>query len=393
VAPCRFPVPLPLAAAMTITLPTRLGVLTASFRRRAWVGRRGCPGRRAAGDRSASPVAGEADPETYGPHGAQSRARVRVEVTLTDLPSRANRREALAAADISSYMAPLVWRMLKEPVISDPRRIGAMPGSTSAGNAPVHAQRHEPTLMRALLVRKHWQKFPAFEAQFRKSARELADGDGEPRLAHISISARQWERWYSGNLKKQPHPDACRVLEHMLGYPIEQLMAPARMTGQQHDARSAQSLTPIAAPPQIASADPIELLRQDLTDAITNGVMSEASLDYWERLAIRHGRATRDQSPNVLVGDIGCDLAELNRVLGQHPSVSARRRLTRVAAQMSGLMCLLFCILDDRRAFVDGHRRRGWQLLKQGTRRHFPGFSLRKLMAITTVAIFMKLSR
>jgi transcriptional regulator with XRE-family HTH domain len=87
-----------------------------------------------------------------------------------------------------------------------------------------------PTLLRALIAERHWHRFPAFAAQFRRAARELAERDGDPDLAKLTVSSRQWERWYSGNVRTEPYPDACRVLEHLFGYPVRQLLAPA---GQQ----------------------------------------------------------------------------------------------------------------------------------------------------------------
>jgi tetratricopeptide (TPR) repeat protein len=80
-------------------------------------------------------------------------------------------------------------------------------------------------------------------------------------------------------------------------------------------------------------------------------MMAEAGLDDWERLVIRYGRATRDRPATVLLNDLSADLTELKRAIQRHRSASAMRRLTRVAAQMSGLMCLTLCKLDDRPAF------------------------------------------
>ncbi|WP_328468803.1 hypothetical protein OHA21_00085 [Actinoplanes sp. NBC_00393] len=78
--------------------------------------------------------------------------------------------------------------------------------------------------------------------------------------------------------------------------------------------------------------------------------MAEASLDDWEETVFRYGRATRDRPAEVLLYDLSTDLAELGRAVHRHRSASALRRLTRVTAQMSGLMCLTFCKLDDRPA-------------------------------------------
>jgi tetratricopeptide (TPR) repeat protein len=69
------------------------------------------------------------------------------------------------------------------------------------------------------------------------------------------------------------------------------------------------------------------------------------------RIAIRYARATRDRAAGVLLGDMSQDLAEVSRLVRNQRADSTVRRLTRVSAQMSGLMCLVFCLLDDRRSF------------------------------------------
>ena len=97
-----------------------------------------------------------------------------------------------------------------------------------------------PTLLRALIAERHWQNFRTFEKQFRQTARELADRDRDPDLAKLTVSSRQWERWYSGNVKTEPYPDACRVLEHMFGYPVHQLLSPAdqQIEGDREEVRA-----------------------------------------------------------------------------------------------------------------------------------------------------------
>lgn len=108
---------------------------------------------------------------------------------------------------------------------------------------------------------------------------------------------------------------------------------------------------PPAIPAEFLDLRQVELLRQEMTDALGGGTMGDASLDDWERIAIRYARATRDRAADLLLGDISRDLGELNRLIGRQRAVSSFRRLTRVSAQMSGLMCLVFCILDDRSSF------------------------------------------
>lgn len=201
------------------------------------------------------------------------------------------------------------------------------------------------TLLRVLILARHWQKFETFATQFSRAAHELAAAEGESRLASSTVSRRQFERWYAGQVKTEPHPDACRVLEHMFRYTIQELLAPAR-EGQELKAEEARTTRrdPL-------EADTIEVARQCLDDALSEGVMSEASLEDWERLVIRYGRATRDRPTPVLVSDLRVEIAELGRAIQRHRSASALRRLTRVAAHMSGLMCLAFCKLDDRPSF------------------------------------------
>jgi hypothetical protein len=93
------------------------------------------------------------------------------------------------------------------------------------------------TLLRVLITGRHWQRFATFETQFRRAADELATHHDEPGIRRVTVSPRQFERWYAGKVKTEPYPDACRVLEHMFGYPVRQLLGPARQA------------TPQAAPP------------------------------------------------------------------------------------------------------------------------------------------------
>lgn len=105
---------------------------------------------------------------------------------------------------------------------------GAGTGRTDGGSvAPGRTDESgRPTLLHALIIERHWQKFATFKARFERAAKELAEREGEEDLAKLTISSRQWERWYSGNVKTEPYPDACRVLEHMFGRPVRELLAP-----------------------------------------------------------------------------------------------------------------------------------------------------------------------
>ncbi len=102
---------------------------------------------------------------------------------------------------------------------------------------------------------------------------------------------------------------------------------------------------------EYASEPNIDLVRRGLDNALSEGTMGQAALDDWERTVIRYGRATRDRPAGGLLDDISTDLAELKLTLQRHRSASALRQLTRITAQMSGLMALLLVKLGDRRSF------------------------------------------
>jgi hypothetical protein len=81
-----------------------------------------------------------------------------------------------------------------------------------------------PTLLRALLIERHWQMYRTFRALFLREARELADREQDPTVSLLDVSERQFHRWLHG---ARPRPDACRVLESMFGHPIGRLLGPA----------------------------------------------------------------------------------------------------------------------------------------------------------------------
>lgn len=95
----------------------------------------------------------------------------------------------------------------------------------------------------------------------------------------------------------------------------------------------------------------VEHLRRRLHDLFAGGEVSGASVDDWELIVARYGLATKDRPATLLLGDLAADIAELERIMAQCRSLSALRRLTRVAANLSGLMCLTLVKLDDRQDF------------------------------------------
>jgi len=66
---------------------------------------------------------------------------------------------------------------------------------------------------------------------------------------------------------------------------------------------------------------------------------------------LAHGRATRNRPSPLMLIDLTHDLTDLKGSLDACQSRGTSRDLTRVAAEMAGLMCLTLVKLDDRVAF------------------------------------------
>lgn len=100
-----------------------------------------------------------------------------------------------------------------------------------------------PTLLGTLLRDRHWRVFRTFEVQFARAARELAEREQEPGIAKVTVSPRTFERWHRGQVRSMPRPDASRVLEHMFGLPVQQLLGPADAAGSADPEGAAQAST------------------------------------------------------------------------------------------------------------------------------------------------------
>jgi hypothetical protein len=68
----------------------------------------------------------------------------------------------------------------------------------------------EPTLLKALLRARHWQKHSTFTREWDKVAKAI-----DPQLKGSWPGHAQFYRWLRGELRGLPYPDACRVLESM----------------------------------------------------------------------------------------------------------------------------------------------------------------------------------
>jgi tetratricopeptide (TPR) repeat protein len=174
---------------------------------------------------------------------------------------------------------------------------------------------------------------------------------------NYSLATRQAIHGYERG--RIPSKDSLRWLATSLGLPAEKVQAAARRQRATREmARAANALASsngtVAMLTGPVDLNVVEGLRRELSDAITEGAMTSAGLDDWEQTVLRYGRATRDRPAGVLLVDLTMDLVELKRAFGRYRSASAVRRLTRVTAQMAGLMCLTLIKMDERR------ESRGW---------------------------------
>jgi hypothetical protein len=82
----------------------------------------------------------------------------------------------------------------------------------------------EPTLFKALLKTRHWQKRETFARHWDQVAKTI-----DPRLVGSCPGHAQFYRWLSGSIRGVPYPDACMILEIMFpGWTVQQLFQPVR---------------------------------------------------------------------------------------------------------------------------------------------------------------------
>lgn len=194
-------------------------------------------------------------------------------------------------------------------------------------------------------------------AQRRKTVGFTQEGLAE-RLGVDPTTVRRWE---SGETEGGPQPWLRPKLARYLQVSAEQLEEllhesvtddlPTLMQQGGNDRCSADLAVGHSLGPQQT-----EQLRHGLHEVLTEGTTTGAILDDCELIVVRHGAATKDRPAALLLGDLAADIAELRRTIMQCRSLSSLRRLTRVAAHLSGLMCLTLIKLDERQAFRNWSR-------------------------------------
>jgi transcriptional regulator with XRE-family HTH domain len=199
------------------------------------------------------------------------------------------------------------------------------------------------------------------------TALKQAPDDVQTRFTQTMRSAQQKQHQNAAAPAHDPHTDPAESADSSLTPPSgndtsnsfaliqaqQAHVANPQMRRRAKDQAVAQQL-PTACPPTAADHTPlhaIEALRCGLNETISERTITTAGLDDWEQTVSDYGLATRDRAPIVLLGDLSADLAQLQEALSRCRSASALGRLTRVTAQMAGLMCLTLIKMDERVAF------------------------------------------
>lgn len=193
------------------------------------------------------------------------------------------------------------------------------------------------TLLRQLLEERHLTTYAAFEVQFSRAARDLAEEAGDPRLAAVAVSSRQFDRWLSGELKQLPRPDTCRILEELLGRAARDLFASASAYPPTAQEPPTADVPPSPqAGPTAHDDDPAEIVAR--ARQLACGNVDQTTLSFLaSRIDVITERYEKD-GPDGLWGQTS-SLRSMGHTLlaGQQPP-SARRELFRITARAGGLL-------------------------------------------------------
>jgi tetratricopeptide (TPR) repeat protein len=195
------------------------------------------------------------------------------------------------------------------------------------------------TWFRRILQHRHLTTYDAFATQFSRAARELADHDGDARLRSLTVSSRQFDRWMGGELQTMPRPDACRVLEYMLGSSVERLFAePGAPEGSVPPSPASigcQGAVPVAGTEEEADR-PLEIIaraRQLTASNVDEGTLAFVSSSI-EGIVVRY----EQDGPRVLKAQTRAMRELVHALLDGRQPPRVRQELFRLAARVAGLL-------------------------------------------------------
>lgn len=205
----------------------------------------------------------------------------------------------------------------------------------------------EQTLLRALVRERHWQRFETFEAQFTRAAAELAAAEHEPALAKITVSRRQFERWYAGKVKTAPHPDACRVLEHLFGHKVDRLLEAQSRPKQITERGGVEPWRPAVS--DTGSSSAFWPLADDFGTAdFSSGFLGSSASDAERILSMAARRALRF-SASADASNVGpCSLDMLRSEAQRLAIAYPQRPLFEIINDIVSLQDMTFTLLEGR---------------------------------------------
>jgi DNA-binding XRE family transcriptional regulator/tetratricopeptide (TPR) repeat protein len=196
------------------------------------------------------------------------------------------------------------------------------------------------------------------------SARKAAGYTQESLAFALDVDRTTVIRWEAGDNEPQPYlwPRLARLLRispdqlrQLLALPAETASSAApsvrsaagELLGLMSPEVDRRTVLRGAAAGAALVLQDAEALRRELTGAIDHAAMSDASLDDWEHTVYQYGLANYYRSPTSLLTDLTADFAELRRLLDQRRAILVPNRLTRIVAQMAGLMSGTLLRLDQ----------------------------------------------
>lgn len=203
------------------------------------------------------------------------------------------------------------------------------------------------TLFRRKLRQRHLTVYEAFVAQFQRAAGDLAGREGDPRLASLTVSSRQFDRWAGGELRGLPHPGACRVLEHMLASSAAELFAELPIQVAGNGPLPAAAPPPPEAPYTFLADDEsvVEIIAR--TRQLTASNADDRTIAFLdsslEGIVTRYDR----QGPKPLRGQARSLRQLIHTLLDGHQPPRVRHELFRLAARAAGLLGYMAVNLGD----------------------------------------------
>ncbi|GAA4725927.1 hypothetical protein [Phytohabitans rumicis] len=108
------------------------------------------------------------------------------------------------------------------------------------------------------------------------------------------------------------------------------------------------------------TAAALETIRDGLARSVSTSPGAEHDVDEWAEVAWEYGRAYLTTAPDVLVADIAADVVDVQQRLQDEDDDVHRQELSRVSAQLAGLMAMSLTNLGQLRA-----ARRWWRTARQ----------------------------